>query len=589
MKKSVHLAVAFDSSYLNPFYALASSVFFNNPELTISFHCIAPDLSVSERAEMQLWIKENNADILFYDIDPTSLSDLVTRNHWSTAVYYKIFFPSRIDKSIERILYLDCDTLVLSSLRELYEMDLGGFPVAAVRDPHAQLEPYNDLHVYPDYFNSGVMLIDVNRWKALEISQKTFRVLRERPDQIVYVDQDALNKVLQGLCRIIPERYNFTFTHFASDASLRAAKEKTADVVILHFTLTRPWHFLCRNRLRGLYRFYLNRSPRKREKTIVDFSWVKIPAYLKIRATEVYLDTEVLKKMVKAIRRIKSIIRIANARELCKIFYDHFLFRRLSDSDPLLHRVLVFAIACADHRILISRKPNQLLLLEWSENNKPAYFFVRKYSRDLLVFAEFFIQRWPRNHYAFNGRHPNEIIDAGANIGCAALYLRFQFPHAKIVCIEPEESNLRLLMRNIEVNNAVRAIEPLQRAIWNSITELQLMQRDWSHDGFHVMQKPQPDSVISNVKTTTIPEVMNQQGFHNLDFLKIDIEGAEEKLFTDHRHLETFLPLTRKVIVEVHNEFIADEQVQRELEAFSFVCQKFSLKGQPTVIVGDRT
>jgi lipopolysaccharide biosynthesis glycosyltransferase len=319
MKTQIHLAVAFDRGYLNPFYALTSSIFFNNDQSSFFFHCIAPDLSQNEKDEIKVFIETNQGMIQFYDVDPGSVSDLIVRSQWSVAVYYRIFFPLMIDKSIDRLLYLDCDTLVVGSLAELYNIDLAGFPVAAVRDLHVRSEAYTHLHQDPDYFNSGMMLVDVNRWNALQVSQRTFGVLRDTPEEIFYVDQDALNHVLRGQCLLIPERYNFTFTYFAGDATFANVIQKTRDAVILHFNLTRPWHFLCRNRLRELYRFYLRLSPRKKEKVIIDFSWDKIPRYLRIRATEYYLDSPLLRRMLLCARRMNLIVSPRNITKIFKI------------------------------------------------------------------------------------------------------------------------------------------------------------------------------------------------------------------------------------------------------------------------------
>jgi lipopolysaccharide biosynthesis glycosyltransferase len=65
--------------------------------------------------------------------------------------------------------------------------------------------------------------------------------------------------------------------------------------VIVHFNLERPWHMLCKNRLRVLYRKYLNAYPDGDPKVISDFTTGKVPAWITIRLKEFYLDSEWLK------------------------------------------------------------------------------------------------------------------------------------------------------------------------------------------------------------------------------------------------------------------------------------------------------
>lgn len=101
-----------------------------------------------------------------------------------------------------RALYLDSDVLVLGDLTPLLATDLGGHPVAAVRDPfhgvyrHGSVLPgWEGLGIPPDreYFNSGVMLLELETCRRERLFDHALRFLEERPDCIRWWDQDALN------------------------------------------------------------------------------------------------------------------------------------------------------------------------------------------------------------------------------------------------------------------------------------------------------------------------------------------------------------------------------------------------------------
>jgi lipopolysaccharide biosynthesis glycosyltransferase len=296
-----HLAIAFDNNYLVPFYALACSIFENNKKTAFHFHCIIRN--IEEKENIIEYLKENSSTISFYEVDENLIKNFVTMSHWNTSVYYKIFFPLLIDSSVKKVLYLDTDMLVVSSLKELYETDLADFPLAAVKDPYVHTEVYWELHTKENYFNSGMMLINTEKWNEYAVSEQALKVLNEEPEKIIYVDQDALNIILENKVLILPQKYNYTYTHIPQDASLKILKDNLKNIVVLHFTLSRPWHFLCKNRYRYLYTYYLQKTPKENQKAIIDFSFSKLIPYLRLRIVEFYLDSSLLSKSWRFIKR----------------------------------------------------------------------------------------------------------------------------------------------------------------------------------------------------------------------------------------------------------------------------------------------
>lgn len=124
------------------------------------------------------------------------------------------------------------------------------------------------------------------------------------------------------------------------------------------------------------------------------------------------------------------------------------------------------------------------------------------------------------------------IVDAGANIGAATLRFRHFHQQAKIIALEPEPANFQILSRNVSSD---ANIFPIQKALWPRECALRIFQprplaprnnafRVEEHDG-----DPQP----GDVPATTIPSLLNQFAFPEIDILKIDIEGAEYFVFDD--------------------------------------------------------
>jgi lipopolysaccharide biosynthesis glycosyltransferase len=120
----------------------------------------------------------------------------------ATRANYLRLFMDRVLPDRDRVLYLDSDVLVLGDLAPLLATDLGELPLAAVRDPTQGVYRYGnalpgwrELGIPPDreYFNSGVMLARLEQCRRAGLFERALRFMEERPDCIVWWDQDALN------------------------------------------------------------------------------------------------------------------------------------------------------------------------------------------------------------------------------------------------------------------------------------------------------------------------------------------------------------------------------------------------------------
>ena len=184
--------------------------------------------------------------------------------------------------------------------------DLENYPVGAVYDNYVIKNFELGIMEEGNYFNSGVLLIDVDLWNEQHISDKAIKFLQEYPEKIKFVDQDALNAVLINNWKKLDWKFNVIYTRLPYSLSKNEMQLFIKDKVIIHFTIQRPWLMLCKNRYRNLYFYYLKKSQIKIRKRYVDFSWTKIPAYLKIRLLEWYLDSTFVQKIWRKFKKVKT-------------------------------------------------------------------------------------------------------------------------------------------------------------------------------------------------------------------------------------------------------------------------------------------
>jgi len=169
--------------------------------------------------------------------------------------------------------------------------------------------------------------------------------------------------------------------------------------------------------------------------------------------------------------------------------------------------------------------------------------FLRNNTSDITVFYQIFFEK----SYAVDYRiAPKIIIDCGANIGLASIFYKIRFPNSVIYAIEPETSNFNLMLRNTEGSKNIICIKG---GIWNKQTNL-LIDNDISGNwGFKVNEVNYSNN--NTVSGISIPYLMEQYRFDEIDVLKIDIEGSEKEMFESN--FKSWLPKTKVLLIELHD------------------------------------
>lgn len=173
------------------------------------------------------------------------------RNHeflrWSPVIFYRLFVH-RIFPELDKVLYLDSDTLVRSDLTKLYETDISEYSFGAVCDlaPVKVTESVSGQYVkkfiqeylkHDLYVNSGVLLINVKEVAKYENEMLSAEIT------LKYPDQDIINYVFDGKILRLPLKYNFVpnvenYTNLISEQEFAAAIKETA---IFHFYAIKPY------------------------------------------------------------------------------------------------------------------------------------------------------------------------------------------------------------------------------------------------------------------------------------------------------------------------------------------------------------
>jgi FkbM family methyltransferase len=168
--------------------------------------------------------------------------------------------------------------------------------------------------------------------------------------------------------------------------------------------------------------------------------------------------------------------------------------------------------------------------------------YLRTYAGDIRMFYELFWERiyWlPPTVLAT----PLVIVDAGANIGMAALYFSIVYPQARIYCIEPDAANFKLLQKNL--GSGQERITLFEAALYDRDGEVGLAMERWAYNS-KIDEHGDCQVLVSAV---TLDTILDRFQLEQIDLLKIDIEGAEDKLFSGET---TWLSKVKMILIEVH-------------------------------------
>lgn len=230
-------------------------------------------LSISRRYE--------RADIKFIPAKDISkkLEMKVATDRGSLSQYARLFVSSDLPENLGRVLYLDCDIIIKQSIRELWNVDLHGKTIGALMDAFSKYYRANiDLEENDIMFNSGVMLIDLDKWRQDKVEGKLLSFISRKNGWIQQGDQGALNAVLSKDTFCFEPRFNsvtifYDFTYkemmiyrrppeFYTEEKIRKAVEKPA---LIHFTTSfksiRPWVKGCKHRYVDEWMKYKSLSP----------------------------------------------------------------------------------------------------------------------------------------------------------------------------------------------------------------------------------------------------------------------------------------------------------------------------------------
>jgi UDP-glucose:(glucosyl)LPS alpha-1,3-glucosyltransferase/UDP-D-galactose:(glucosyl)LPS alpha-1,3-D-galactosyltransferase/UDP-glucose:(galactosyl)LPS alpha-1,2-glucosyltransferase len=237
-----HIVFGVDGNFIHHACMTIQSMIKQAETSQIFFHLITSEDTADIADNFRSIIAGTIHSIYTHQLSDLLFSNLPSSDLFSKAIYYRLLAPYLLEHEAT-ILYLDADIICLNTFTAFYDSRVNSAEIALVvgEDEHLATTLATNIGLQGrNYFNSGMLLINVKRWLQENISEKTLSVLEKKGQKFKYMDQDALNIVLAGKVRFVEKKYNSIF--MLGHKKVDYERTPPNDTVFLHYAgADKPW------------------------------------------------------------------------------------------------------------------------------------------------------------------------------------------------------------------------------------------------------------------------------------------------------------------------------------------------------------
>lgn len=227
------------------------------PFLGVSLKSVIANSSKENRYEVKILCtevsEENQKKIKAYETENFSIEfvncskklqevadKLYTRNYYSNTTYFRLFIPD-LYPQYDKAVYIDCDTITLADIADLYNTDMGDNLIAGIPDGAVQTVPIFQDYVervvgmadYNNYFNAGIIVLNLKALREYKFQEKFIYLLNKIKFEVAQ-DQDYMNRLCKGRVKLLGFEWN----------RMPAMGKREGNINIIHYNLgCKPWYF----------------------------------------------------------------------------------------------------------------------------------------------------------------------------------------------------------------------------------------------------------------------------------------------------------------------------------------------------------
>lgn len=243
----IDIAFGVDGNYAPHLAAVIRSIVRHAPGARLRFIILFEDFDAVRRKACEETAPE--AEFVWTEIAGLELPEFSDHLHFTRAILFRLGLADLAPADCRRIIYLDADVIVADDIRKLWSVNLGGVALGAVEDayvdPEAFAKRWGLKEAGARYFNSGILLIDLDQVRRDGLFRDAMRFVAEHGAGLSLTDQDALNWAFRGRWLRLDSIWNVqrhmvisSLFHQVADRNLLGAKSPG----VIHYTgPEKPW------------------------------------------------------------------------------------------------------------------------------------------------------------------------------------------------------------------------------------------------------------------------------------------------------------------------------------------------------------
>ena len=276
----MHILYTLNDKFVPQVAAWICSVCENNEKWNITFHIISAWITESNQKELKKLANKYDNQLFIYELKPLEeyFDFEFDTNWWNPIVLARLLVDKILPENIDKLLYLDWDTIVRWNLNDLWNTNMWDKTIWMSIEPTEDKTRKDNLwlHDYP-YCNAGVLLINMKRFREIKAWKIIIDYYREHDGQLFANDQDAINASMKDEIYILPTKYNFynIFWQYpyrflkklmwkVPYFSKKEYMESVKNPIIIHYLWEeRPWRAWNHHKYKNDYKKYLWMTYRK--------------------------------------------------------------------------------------------------------------------------------------------------------------------------------------------------------------------------------------------------------------------------------------------------------------------------------------
>lgn len=248
----------------------------NNDIVDIHFYLFSYGITDKNKAQLTKMVKELKRDITIIEIETLRkyFDFEFDTLGWNPVILARLALDKILPSNVDKIIYLDGDTIVRGSLKDFWDTNMGNSCLGACTEPTVDKERKESLGIEKRYINSGVLLINLRLWRQEKIGEGIIQYYKDSGGKLFAPDQDAINGFLKDKIYKIPIKYNFsnTFTFYPyktikklmgndTDITLEEYNEAKENPIIIHYLgEERPWRKGNTHKYKKDFEYYLEKT-----------------------------------------------------------------------------------------------------------------------------------------------------------------------------------------------------------------------------------------------------------------------------------------------------------------------------------------